>query len=89
MMKIENIFEAQLESITAHKGKGNIQFKRIFGEKDFQSSCHFIDYVVVPSDCSIGTHRHGHEEEIYFIINGRGRMRINDDEYLDVMCDFF
>jgi mannose-6-phosphate isomerase-like protein (cupin superfamily) len=77
----KNIFEVPLESVIAHEGQGYIQFKRMLHTEEFEGSWHFVDYAVIPSGCSIGEHRHGRNEELYFILEGRAIMRINNQEY--------
>ncbi|MBJ6361089.1 cupin domain-containing protein [Paenibacillus sp. MAHUQ-46] len=48
---------------------------------DFATNIDFIDYIEVPPGVSIGTHQHGYNEEIYFIVEGSGTMSIEGKEY--------
>jgi len=77
----KNIYQIKKEMKVAHNGTGSISFSRSFFKNDFQSNLSFIDYVEVPPGASIGFHRHGNNEEIYFIIEGQGIMTTNDDKY--------
>jgi quercetin dioxygenase-like cupin family protein len=76
-MTIENVYETPLESIVAHEGQGQIQIGRIFQQEQLEAPWHFIEYVVVPPGVTIGEHRHGGNEEIYFVLAGRARMTVN------------
>ena len=80
-MFIENVYETPLESIIAHAGQGAIQIGRMFQTEKLQGTWHFIEYLVVPPGVTIGEHRHGANEEIYFILEGHARMKINGQEY--------
>lgn len=76
-----NVFEIRKERVIAHDGKGQIDFCRPFKGSDFASRLSFVDYVEIPSSCSIGQHRHGNDEEIYFIVSGNGRMTVEDETF--------
>jgi glyoxylate utilization-related uncharacterized protein len=77
----KNVFETSLKSVVAHGGQGKIQFARLFNSEEFQSPWHFVDYAIISPGSSIGEHRHGANEEMYFILEGRAIMRINDRDY--------
>ena len=38
-----------------------------------------MDRLVVPPKSTIGTHRHGKNEEMYIVLAGRGSMTINNE----------
>jgi quercetin dioxygenase-like cupin family protein len=78
---IENVFETPLESIVAHEGNGSIQIGRIFHHEKLEAPWHFIEYLVVLPGVTIGEHRHGKNEEIYFILEGQAKMTINGQEH--------
>ena len=75
-MFIENVYETPLESIVAHEGQGAIQIGRLFQTEKLEGTWHFIEYLVVPPGVTIGEHRHGANEEIYFILEGHARMKL-------------
>lgn len=77
----KNVFNAQKESVVAHNGKGQIQFVRLFESLDFETELSFVDYVELLPDTSIGIHKHGHDEEIYFILEGSGAMIVNGEQF--------
>jgi len=80
-MYIENVYETPMESIIAHEGNGAIEIGRIFHNEKLEGSWDFIEYLVVPPGVTIGEHRHGSNEEIYFIIEGHAKMTVNGQEH--------
>ena len=76
-----NVLEAPKRWVTAHDGTGKISFVRPFSSEHFDTDLSFVDYVELPPGTSIGEHTHGENEEIYFIVEGRGTMRTNDEVY--------
>jgi mannose-6-phosphate isomerase-like protein (cupin superfamily) len=70
-----------LARVTAHGGRGRIGFRRLFDRAAFTAPVNFVDYAVVPPKGSIGLHRHGANEEIYLVLSGRGRMRLDAREF--------
>jgi mannose-6-phosphate isomerase-like protein (cupin superfamily) len=73
-----NVHELTKREVVAHCGDGTIRFVRPFAGADFDTDMHFIDYVEIPPQASIGRHTHGENEEIYFIVAGRGEMTVNN-----------
>ncbi|MGB0953129.1 MAG: ROK family protein [Planctomycetota bacterium] len=65
----------------AHEGNGALEFCRPFDSDDLDSALQFVDYVEIPPGVSIGTHRHGADEEIYFIHRGRGQMTLEGESF--------
>jgi mannose-6-phosphate isomerase-like protein (cupin superfamily) len=62
-----------------HDGKGECGIRMIWGHQDFQNNWGFVAHAVVPPGASVGYHRHDVMEEIYIIINGSGRMTVDDE----------
>lgn len=72
--------EARLTPVQAHGGKGEVLYRRV-AERQAGSTINFIDFTVVPAGVSIGTHRHGpDDEEIYIILEGTGVMTVDGVE---------
>jgi mannose-6-phosphate isomerase-like protein (cupin superfamily) len=80
MMRV-NVIDAPKEPTVAHDGRGRIAFVRPFTAGDFESALAFIDYVELPPGSSIGLHTHGNDEEVYFIVEGRGTMTTNAERF--------
>jgi mannose-6-phosphate isomerase-like protein (cupin superfamily) len=68
--------ELALERVVAHGGQGRIGFHRLFEAADFAGPWNFVDYAVLPPGASIGTHRHGRNEELYLVLEGEGTMQL-------------
>lgn len=75
--------EIELERVQAHGGQGTILFRRLLDGARSAGAWNFVDYAVVPPGASIGRHRHGANEELYLVLEGRGRM-VRDGEEFEV-----
>ncbi len=53
-------------------GKGEVQVESLFSPDEFESDVRFCSRVTLAEGCSIGLHQHIDEDELYFIISGRG-----------------
>ena len=73
--------EAVFRTAVAHGGRDTIRFARATGDVP-GSACNFIDLCIVPAGSSIGVHTHGpDDEEIYVVVEGRGRMTVDDRSF--------
>jgi mannose-6-phosphate isomerase-like protein (cupin superfamily) len=78
---------ARLRSEIAHGGERPILCDRVL-EREALAACRFVDLVEVPVGADIGLHTHDDEtEELYVIVSGAGRMRLDDDELAIVAGD--
>ena len=66
---------------SSHGGTGAVDLYEIWGRSDFTSDVDFIDRVVVPPGSKIGFHQHGENEEMYIVLEGKGLMNIEDEEF--------
>lgn len=66
-----------------HGGKNEVGFYRVWEPRDFRTNWSWMDYLLIPPDASIGYHRHDTIEECYILIEGSGRIAV-DDETRDV-----
>ena len=77
-----NLDEVPLSDTQAHGGEGLIRFARLCHEGQSSGLCHFIDLAEIPPGSSIGRHRHGpDEEEFYLVLKGQGVMWRNGEEF--------
>ncbi len=53
-------------------GKGTIEFTHIFNQAELLDKSRLCSKITINSGCSIGLHEHVNEEEIYYIIKGKG-----------------
>ena len=51
----------------------------IWGPHDFRSNFHCLAHCLLPPETSIGYHRHDGVEECYIIIEGNGRITVDDE----------
>ena len=63
-----------------HNGKGAILFREIFDKKDFKSNLQFLHETIVLPNSTIGYHKHLGNEEIYYVIEGKGLMKVDGQE---------
>ena len=62
-----------------HEGRGEIGVLPIWEHSDFRTNWYFASQVLMPPGTSIGYHRHQTIEETYIIMNGSGRMTVDDE----------
>ncbi len=65
----------------SHEGKGEIGSRGIWGPQDFRTNIYAVNHGVLPPDSSIGYHWHETIGECYVIMNGRGRMTVDDETF--------
>ena len=53
-------------------GKGAVQVTHLLRQIQMKGKCRFFGKMLINAGCSIGLHQHVNEEEIYYIVRGRG-----------------
>lgn len=53
-------------------GQGTIAVTHLLQQIQMKGKCRFFGRMVIEPKCSIGLHRHSNEEEIYYILKGKG-----------------
>jgi oxalate decarboxylase/phosphoglucose isomerase-like protein (cupin superfamily) len=76
-MIIRNYHDAEAKLEPSHGGGGLIKNVRLFDAGDFNTNLRFIIYSELKPGTSIGEHMHGKDEEVYVILEGRGRVIVN------------
>jgi len=61
-------------------GKGSIELTHIFMKDELKGKARLVAKVTLNPGCSIGIHEHVAEEEIYYIIKGKGLVNDNGTE---------
>lgn len=79
-LPVKRLGELALAQVCAHGGTGAIGFHRLFTAADFAGPWRFVDYAVLPPGTSIGTHRHGDDEELYLVLEGSGCLQRDGEE---------
>lgn len=58
-------------------GKGTVEITHIFGKEELTGKARLCARITINPGCSIGLHEHLAEEEIFYIIGGRGSVNDN------------
>lgn len=64
-----------------HDGVGSILFREVFSKNDFESNLVHLHETVIEPHSTIGYHKHVGNEEVYYIIEGTGVMKVNEEEF--------
>ncbi len=62
-----------------HGGRGEVLFREVWGSRDFQTNFEYLCHVLLPPGTSVGYHRHEIVDEAYMIMNGSGRMTVDEE----------
>lgn len=79
-MKLENIEKLR-------GGDGTVTIKHLFGKEELLGKTRLVAETILPVGTSIGFHHHENEEEIYYILSGKGEV-IDDDSIQNVSAGF-
>ena len=71
--------DSPVEVTGAHGGTSSLLWKRFTDGNMMWSDLQSFEHVTAPPGGNVGLHLHSRTEEIYFIISGRGRMRVGDE----------
>ncbi len=77
--KLQLVEEKRIQN--ARGGHGTTAMKHIFTEEEFGSSMTHLIFVTIPPGSSVGVHEHSGDEEVYFILEGQGRVWDDEKEY--------
>ncbi len=64
-----------------HDGRGNVHCRTVLGRDDSGLGVRFMHDDVIEPGASIGEHRHQHDEEVYFVVEGRGTMLLDGQRF--------
>lgn len=53
-------------------GKGQVEILHVFKKEELKGKVRLCAKITINPGCSIGLHEHINEEEIFYILNGRG-----------------
>jgi mannose-6-phosphate isomerase-like protein (cupin superfamily) len=62
-----------------HGGEGTVQYRRALDSDVFLTNWAYVDHLLIPSGASDGLHRHTGVEEIYYVLNGSGNVRVGSE----------
>lgn len=61
-------------------GKGSVEILHIYKQEELKGKARLCAKITLQSGCSIGLHQHDNEEEIFYLIRGKGRVNDNGTE---------
>ncbi|MCX7923398.1 MAG: cupin domain-containing protein [Clostridia bacterium] len=62
-------------------GKGTVELTHVFKQEELKGKSRLCAKIVLNPGCSIGMHEHVNEEEIYYIIKGKGLVQESETRY--------
>lgn len=66
----------RMQSDPSYSGNG-VVYRRIFRSDVFNTDWNHVDHLVVPSGSSTGPRQLGGVEEVYYVVNGKGKLTID------------
>jgi mannose-6-phosphate isomerase-like protein (cupin superfamily) len=73
--KAEDMFKEIKEQMRG--GKGSVEITHMFKQEELKGKARLCAKLTLNPGCSIGLHEHSNEEEIFYVIKGKGL--INDN----------
>ena len=64
-----------------HDGTGKLRCRHVLQADDSRVGTRFVHDDVIDPGASIGEHRHGDDEEIYFVVDGHGTMILDGESF--------
>ena len=60
-------------------GQGTVQYRRALDADVFLTNWAYVDHLLIPPGASEGQHYHKGVEEIYYVLNGDGQVKVNSE----------
>ncbi len=73
MIRVSNEMSVELRE-NMRGGTGTVQIKHLFKQDELTGKARLAAEITIPAGGSIGFHHHDREEEIYYIISGKGKV---------------
>ena len=62
-------------------GCGSVEITHVFKKEELKGKVRLFAKLVLEQNCSIGFHLHENEEEVFYILSGRGMVEDNGTKY--------
>ena len=76
-MKLDKALLAPVKN--RNGGEGTVRYRRALDPDVFLTNWAYVDHLLIPPGASEGLHRHRGVEEIYYVLNGDGQVRVNEE----------
>jgi mannose-6-phosphate isomerase-like protein (cupin superfamily) len=60
-------------------GQGTVKYRRALDSDTFETNWAYVDHLLIPPGASEGLHYHTGVEEIYYVMDGGGQVRVNEE----------
>jgi mannose-6-phosphate isomerase-like protein (cupin superfamily) len=57
-----------------------MQYRRALQPAVFRTPWTYVDHLIIPPGGATSGHLHTHISEVYYVVNGQGTVRVNDEE---------
>jgi mannose-6-phosphate isomerase-like protein (cupin superfamily) len=69
-----------LQPMSSYRGgQGTVKYRRALDSDTFETNWAYVDHLLIPPGASEGLHYHTGVEEIYYVMDGGGQVRVNDE----------
>jgi mannose-6-phosphate isomerase-like protein (cupin superfamily) len=62
-----------------NEGKGSVQYRRALPPEVFMTAWSYVDHLLIPPGASVGSHKHMGVEELYYVMDGEGSVRVDGE----------
>ncbi len=64
------------------EGSGEVEIRHIFKKEELKGKARLVARITLKQGCSIGSHVHGQEEEIFYVLKGEGVATENGETFV-------
>jgi mannose-6-phosphate isomerase-like protein (cupin superfamily) len=79
-MRLDKALLGERQTLKAYRGgSGTVKYRRALEPTVFLTNWSYMDHLVIPPGSSEGMHRHPTVGEVYYVINGAGEIKVNQE----------